>query len=135
MGDLRDLTLDKLTSLSHEVYIEKYSHFDVLTGVRILVILLRTSEALSKDSDQISWKRALDTIEECIRLCPHSEREAPQYHRWKEVIGKAYADFQANLPGYEPSLLSSLAMTVDGRTEGSNYPNLILPAERERYGL
>lgn len=134
MGDLRDLTLDKLTSLSHEVYIEKYSHFDVLTGVRILVILLRTSEALSKDSDQISWKRALDTIEECIRLCPHSGREAPRY-RWKEVIGKAYADFQANLPGYEPSLLSSLAMTVDGRTEGSNYPNLILPAERERYGL
>ena len=134
MGDLRDLTLDKLTSLSHEVHIEKYSHFDVLTGVRILVILLRTSKALSKDSDQISWKRALDTIEECIRLCPHSGREAPRY-RWKEVIGKAYADFQANLPGYEPSLLSSLAMTVDGRTEGSNYPNLILPAERERYGL
>ena len=35
MGGLCDLTLDKLGNLSHEVHIEEYSHFDVLTGVRI----------------------------------------------------------------------------------------------------
>ena len=36
MGDLCDLALDKLGNLSREVRIEQYSHFDVLTGVRVL---------------------------------------------------------------------------------------------------
>lgn len=35
MNDLYGLTLDKLGNLSLEVRIEKYSSFDVLTGVRI----------------------------------------------------------------------------------------------------
>ena len=38
MNDLYDLTLDKLGSLSLEVRIEAYSHFDVLTGVRASTI-------------------------------------------------------------------------------------------------
>ena len=35
MNGLYDLTLEKLESISHEVHIESYSPFDVLTGVRI----------------------------------------------------------------------------------------------------
>ena len=35
MNGLYDLTLDKLGNLSLEVHIEAYSHFDVLTGVRV----------------------------------------------------------------------------------------------------
>ena len=35
MNDLCDLTLGKLGSLSREMHVEVYSHFDVLTGVRI----------------------------------------------------------------------------------------------------
>ena len=51
MGDLCDLALDKLGNVSHEVQIEEYSRFDVLTGVRILVVLLRMSKALTKISN------------------------------------------------------------------------------------
>jgi len=39
MEGLCDLTLDKLGNISSEVHIEEYSHFDVLTGVRISVVL------------------------------------------------------------------------------------------------
>ena len=49
MDRLCDLTLEKLGSISLKVPIEKYSHFDVLTGVRILAVLLRTTEALTQD--------------------------------------------------------------------------------------
>ena len=49
MDHLCDLALEKLGSISLEVPIEKYSHFDVLTGVRILVIFLRITEALTQD--------------------------------------------------------------------------------------
>ena len=35
MGSLYDLTLEKLGTLSLEVRIETYSHFDLLTGVRL----------------------------------------------------------------------------------------------------
>lgn len=37
MDGLCDLTLEKLVSLSHEVYIEEYSYFDVLTGVCVWI--------------------------------------------------------------------------------------------------
>ena len=48
MEDLCDLALDKLANLSHEVHIEEYSYFDVLTGVCTLVVLLQIAEALTK---------------------------------------------------------------------------------------
>lgn len=38
MNALCDLTLAKLGNLSLEIYIEKYSRFDVLTGVRVSTI-------------------------------------------------------------------------------------------------
>ena len=41
MDDLCDLTSAKLGDLSREVHIEVYSHFDVLTEVRILVGFLQ----------------------------------------------------------------------------------------------
>lgn len=39
MSDLCDLTLDRLAGLSHEMHVEECSHFDVLTGVCIIVVL------------------------------------------------------------------------------------------------
>ena len=45
MGRLCDLTLEKLANISLEVRIEQYSHFDVLTGVRILAIPSQRSKA------------------------------------------------------------------------------------------
>lgn len=51
------------------------------------------------------------------------------------IIEKAYADFRENLPEFEPDAFACLVFATDGRSEGSNYPNLIVPGERERYGL
>ena len=45
MGSLCDRTLEKLGNISFEVHIERYSHFDVLTGVCILAVPLRMSRA------------------------------------------------------------------------------------------
>lgn len=134
MDDMCDLALENLADLSREVHMDEYSHFDALTGVRILVILLRTSKRLTKNGNQISWKTALDTIDACIEARPHAESEPLQ--RWRGVIGKAYADFQANPRlGCGANQLVSLALSLDGRTGDSIYPNLLLPEERERYGL
>ncbi|KAF9642988.1 hypothetical protein BDM02DRAFT_1774341 [Thelephora ganbajun] len=81
----------------------------------------------------MSWKRALGTIDVRIGLYPNAESGSLRH--WKRVIGKTYADFQANSQGYGPTVLASLAMTVDGRTENSGFPNLVVPGERELYGF
>ena len=52
---------------------------------------------------------------------------------WRGVIGKAHADIHKKLLG--PSLLMSLALSVDGRTADSDFPNLLLHKEREPFGL
>ena len=88
---------------------------------------------LTKNADQISWKRALDTID--VRIESRSCDESGSLRYWKGVIGKAYADLQANLPGYEPCLLGSMVMSEDGRTADSGSPNFLLHEEREPYGL
>jgi len=133
MNDLCDQTLDKLGDLSHKVHVEVYTYFDVLTGVRTPAVFLRRSKGLTKGVNQISWKRALDTIDVRMGLCKHAENEPLWYLR--EVIGKVHADFHANLQGCGPSPLLSKAVLIDGRTADSKYPNLILHSGREPYGL
>jgi len=133
MEDLCDLTLNKLGDLSREVHVEVYSYFDLLTRVRIFVAFLRMSKALTEAVHQISWKKAQDTIDMRIGLCSHAEREPLQYLRG--VIGKVHADFQEDLLGCGPSQILSSAMLVDGRTEDSEYPNLLLRSGLELYGL
>jgi len=113
MNDLYSLTLDKLGNLSLEVHIEVHTHFDVLTGM--------------------SWKTALDTID--ARLGSRSDKGNGQLGHWKTIIEMAYAEFQANLPGFEPPLFDSLVLAADGRSESSKFPNLIAAEEREPYGL
>ena len=76
---------------------------------------------------------ALDTIDARLGLC--SDAENGLLRHWKVIIEKAYADFQENLPGFEPPSFASLVLATDGRSEGSNFPNLIEPKEREPYGL
>ena len=133
MFELCDLTLDKLVSLSHEVHMEEYSQFDVLTGVRIFTVPHRMSEALTKSATQISWKRALDTIDALMESRPHAESGPLRY--WRAAIGKAYTDTRLNPLEDGPSLLISSTLLMDGRMEGSRYPNLLLPEERAPYGL
>ena len=133
MEELCDLTLDKLGNISNEVHIDEYSQFDVLTGVRISVTFLRIRKILTKNTDQIAWQRALDTIDARIGSRPHAESESLRC--WKMVIRKAYTDLQANIPGYEPCLLGSMVLSEDGRTADSSSPNFLLHEEREPYGL
>lgn len=134
MNDMCDLALDKLGDLSSEVHVEVYSYFDILTRVRTVVVLPRTSKALTEGANQISLKRGLDTIDARLGLCSHAENESLRYLRG--VIGKVHADFQANLQGCcGPSWILSGAVLVDGRTADSKYPNLILHSGREPYGL
>ena len=82
---------------------------------------------------QISWKTALDTVE--ARLGLQLDAKNRSLGRWKIAIEKAYADFRENLPGFKPDPFASMVFASDGRSEGSNYPNLIVPRERARYGL
>ena len=56
-----------------------------------------------------------------------------QYFR--RVVGEKYSDFQARLPDCRPSMLFALALSEDGTTEESRYPNLMLAEVRGRYGL
>ena len=70
-----------------------------------------------------------------MRIGLRSHVESGSLRYWKGVIGKAYADLRANLPGYEPCLLGLMIMSEDGRTEDSSSPNFLLHAEREPYGL
>jgi len=133
MNNLCDLTLDKLGDLCREVHVDVYSYFDVLTEVRIVIGFLQTSNALTKSDNQISWKRALDTIDARIGSHSHAESESLRYLRG--VIEKVHADLQANLQRCGPSPLISSVLLVDGRTEDSKFPSLLSFAARERYGL
>lgn len=83
---------------------------------------------------QLSWKRALDTIDKRIEL-RGSDGESGSLRHWRGVIGQTYDDFQAKFSEYSPPLLASLALSVDGRTEDSSFPNLVIPREREPYGF
>ena len=133
MDGLCNLTLAKLVDLSNEVHVERYSYFDVLTEVCAFVILLWTSKALTGVVHQISWKRALDTIDVRIVLRSHTEGELLRY--WRGVIGRVHADFRAKLLRCGPSPSMLLVPLVDGRTEDSEFPNLLLDSGREPYGL
>ena len=48
---------------------------------------------------------------------------------------EACDDLERKLPKREPPVLTSLALLEDGRSEGSKYPNLMVPAAREYYGI
>ena len=81
----------------------------------------------------MSWELVLGTIEGRIQL--QLDVESGSLGHWKTVIEKAYADFQANFPGFEPHSFACLVMSTDGRSEDSEFPNLTGPKERERFGI
>ena len=133
MDDLCDLVLERLGDISREVHIEQHSQFDVLTGVCISVVLLWPRKALTANVEQISWARALDTIDVRIRSCSHTESQPLRC--WRGIIGQAYTELQANMPVYEPCQLVKMVLTVDGRTGDSTAPNFLRCEERVPYGL
>ena len=75
----------------------------------------------------------MNAVDERIEL--HLDTENGSLGHWKNVIGKTYTDFQANFKGYQHNAFASFVLSGDGRSEGSNFPNLLLPSEREPYGF
>jgi hypothetical protein len=81
----------------------------------------------------VSWKRALETIDARLKLYPDAEDGS--LRRRRNVIGKTYADFEANFPGLGPNSFASLVMAMGSRSGDSGFPNLLVAKERERYGI
>ena len=81
----------------------------------------------------MSWKRALDIIDARAGLRSAVDVEGGSLRHWRRVIGKAHVDFQVGFLGHGPSLIISLAMGVDGRTENSSFPNLVLHKQLGHY--
>ena len=48
---------------------------------------------------------------------------------------EALSDFKARLPDESPKSITALLVFVDGRQEGSKYPNFMLSSSRWSYGL
>ena len=69
------------------------------------------------------------------RLASDTCERGTKLRHWREIVAEVYGDFEAKLPdaGY-PNLVIK-AGWVDGRTEGSRYPNLMLPGMGQRYGI
>jgi len=81
----------------------------------------------------MSWKKTLGVFD--ARLASRACEHGTKLRHWREIVARVHADFEANLPDAELPNLAVQAAWVDGRTEGSRYPNLLLPGMGERYGI
>ena len=79
---------------------------------------------------QMSWKRALGVFD--TRLANVTLERGTRLRHWKETVLEVHSDLEAKLPDAEPANLSSRARWVDGRTEGSRYPNLMVPGIKQQ---
>lgn len=82
---------------------------------------------------QVSWEKALGVFD--ARLANIPRERGTKLRFWKQIVEKHHLDFVARLPAGETPTLAVLVQHEDGRTEGSQYPNLIPSGEREQYGL
>ncbi|KAF9643913.1 hypothetical protein BDM02DRAFT_3132089 [Thelephora ganbajun] len=113
MDNRCDSALQRLGTLTSELHFDEYTYLDLLLGD--------------------SWKKSLTVFDARIKnLLPE---ESEWLRHFQEVIGEMYSDFHARLPDCEPPVIYSLALTLDGTTEESRYPNLMSAEERMRFGL
>jgi len=85
------------------------------------------------NTTQLSWEKALEVFDD--RLANATLEQGARLRGWRETVAEVYSVFVAKLPDAAPATLSSRANQLDGRTEGSRYPNLMLPWVRQRYGI
>lgn len=88
---------------------------------------------LTKNTTQLSWEKALGVLE--ARLTHATLEHGAKLRRWRETVTDVHSDFVAKLPGAEIPPLTLRATQLDGRTEGSRYPNFMLPWAQQRYDL
>lgn len=82
---------------------------------------------------QVSWDKALGVFD--ARLATASLEHGTRLGHQRDAVADAYSDFEAKLPEARIPVLILRALLEDGRTEGSQYPNLMVPGEREQYGI
>ena len=82
---------------------------------------------------QISWKTALRVID--ARLATGSLEHGAKLRHWRETVAKVHSDFAARLPDAQVPTLAQRASWIDGRTDESRYPNLLLPGVWKQYGV
>lgn len=80
----------------------------------------------------MSWEKALKVFDARIAKLPLPR--GTRLRHWKQIVERLHLDFAARLPEATPPPLAVRVREEDGRTEGSQYPNLILPRERQPYG-
>jgi len=85
------------------------------------------------NTTQLSWKKALGVFD--ARLARATLERGTKLRRWRETVAEVHSDFVAKLPDAETPILTLYARQLDGRTEGSKYPNMMLPWVQQRYGL
>ena len=83
--------------------------------------------------DQLSWGKALTVYESRISRLQMEDSILLRY--WRGVVAKAYEGFPQKLPDENPPELCFALETQDGRTEDSEYPNLLHASTREEYGI
>jgi len=86
-----------------------------------------------KNVTQVSWRAALRVFD--ARLATVPPEHGTKLRQWRETVAGAYSDFTAKLPEPKLQALALRASLIDGRTEESRYPNLMIREVGEQYGI
>lgn len=113
LHSLCDWSLEQLSELTKDMVTEEYSRLDLLLGV--------------------SWEKVLGVLD--TRIAKATPQHGARLRHWREPVAVVYSDFLAKLPDAEPAILAARSHELDGRTEESRYPNMMLPWVKQRYGL
>jgi len=136
MNDLCDAVLGNLGKLTQDTKLEEVTYFDLLLKVfnpTPSYTLKRPNHLTDIHIPKYSWTKALQIYDSRIGCL--SLEESAQLWCWKEIVAQACVDFERRIPKCEPPILAALALLEDGRSEGSKYPNFMVPAARESYGI
>lgn len=131
MNGLCDAALDNLGSLTQGMDLEDVTLFDLL--LKVFDPTVFPPQLTFSFPRQYSWTKALKVYDS--RIGSFSLEEGAHLWCLKQVVAEACVDFERRVPKAGPSVLTSLALLEDGRSEGSKYPNLMVPAAREHYGI
>ena len=80
---------------------------------------------------QVSWKRALGVFD--ARLANVPLGYGAKLRRWKKIVAEVHSVFEAKLPEDIPAIIPLWAERADERTEGSRYPDLMVPGMQQQY--
>lgn len=129
---LCDAALDNLGELTQGTKLEEVTYLDLLLKVPLFPPPLAIKSADASVS-KYSWTKATRVYDSRIRCLPLGEDARLRY--WKDIVAEACMAFERRLPKCEPPILTAMALLEDGRSEGSEYPNFMLPSTRDRYGI